>query len=409
MLCKKQKRYLHNNIIKSYLYRWLKLILWEAFMAERVEEEVVETTSEVVDSSVVEVGSLVEDDVDENAEVVVVESEEVTEEEKSTAATKDEKKKLKAFRFDRTQAKEFMLDGQSLNVSIYKRVDVSFKTDNSVSLNDIAEDIERQIRHILSLVKAQDVVILDQKNHELHYGKSNLGCTVMVPYSERLSLTLTNIKRILDKMYQEYGKTVIFRMKTKDVAKIHYNQNVSSKFFFKGFVATSHSDGFETENGFKRDSENYIKSAAFIANDAGLSKEDVSVFNRYNLTLTRLGLFNEGQEAEGYDYYLPFRRKLSFITYGIGINDANKKYVKRNVINISLMMQDILQNTKKVVTGILLSKDSTEFEINKFQDVFKDNVLSEFTGFETESYENETFETEINMINENLIDAASEA
>ena len=98
-------------------------------MAERVEKEVVETTSEVVDSSVVEVGSLVEDDVDENAEVVVVESEEVTEEEKSTAATKDEKKKLKAFRFDRTQAKEFMLDGQSLNVSIYKRVDVSFKTD----------------------------------------------------------------------------------------------------------------------------------------------------------------------------------------------------------------------------------------------------------------------------------------
>ena len=73
------------------------------------------------------------------------------------------------------------------------------------------------------------------------------------------------------------------------------------------------------------------------------------------------------------------------------------------------MMQDILQNTKKVVTGILLSKDSTEFEIDKFQDVFKDNVLSEFTGFETESYENETFATEINMINENLIDAASEA
>lgn len=378
-------------------------------MAEQMENEVVETTSEVVDSSVVEVGSLVEDDVDENAEVVVVGSEEVVSEEEKSSATKDDKKnKLKAFRFDRTQAKEFMIDGQTLNVSIYKRVDVSFKTDSSISLIDIANNIENQIRHILALVKAQDVVILDQKSREYHYGKSNLGCTVMVPYSERLSLTLTNIKRILDKTYQEYGKTVIFRMKTKDVAKIHYNQNLASKFFFKGFVATSHSDGFETENGFKRSSENYIKSAAFIANNAGLSKEDVSVFNRYNLTLTRLGLFTEGAEGEGYDYYLPFRRKISFISYGIDINDANEKYVNRNVINISLMMQDILQNTKKVVTGILLSKNSEEFPISKFQDVFKDNVLNSFTGFESESYENETFETEINMINDNLIDGASE-
>lgn len=377
-------------------------------MAEQMENEVVETTSEVVDSSVVEIGSLIEDESDETEVVVGSEVAEKSEEEKSSAAKEDKKNKLKAFRFDRTQAKEFMIDGQALNVSIYKRVDVSFKTDSSVSLTDIANNIENQIRHILALVKAQDVVILDQKNREYHYGKSNLGCTVMVPYSERLSLTLTNIKRILDKMYQEYGKTIIFRMKTKDVAKIHYNQNLASKFFFKGFVATSHSDGFETENGFKRSSENYIKSAAFIANDAGMSKEDVSIFNRYNLTLTRLGLFTEGAEG-GYDYYLPFRRKITLISYGIDLNDANEKYVIRNVINISLMMQDILQNTKKVVTGILLSKNSEEFTISKFQDVFKDNVLSSFTGFETESYENETFETEVNMINDNLIDGASEA
>ena len=379
-------------------------------------------TTEVVDSSVVEVGSLVEDEQDESTETVeetVSDEVEGSEEEgdsseKETSEKEDDEKKskLKVFPFDKTQEKMFCIDGKTLSVSVFKKIDFTFKTETKLDLEAIAKTIAGQVHRILTVLKCEDVIVFE--NHKaLEYGKVNIGHTVMIPYSERTTLTVTNLTRILDKLNQEYqSQGVNFRMKSKDMVKIHYDETTDTDFFFKGFVGVSHENGFETPDGRKGLARNYLRAAAYISKDAGLTGKDISLFNRYNLTLSKLNFFDESKENErkgkGCDFFMNFKKKFAVISYGVGLEGTTLK-AHRSVVTISLKYSSIMKSTRKIATGILLNKESSDFEIKSLQDLFSGDVLTSFTGFEADSYENETFATEIQMLNDNLIAEASEA
>jgi hypothetical protein len=217
---------------------------------------------------------------------------------------------------------------------------------------------------------------------------------------------------MVDSMNADSNRVVQYRVKTKGIAKIRINKDVNSEKndFFKGFIATSFEYAIKDENGnILKPAMNYLKSGSYIDADAGLSGKEIGMFNQFNLSLTKVNLFNEPDSKHSeYDYYLNFKKKFRIITYHIYMDEHDQKRAITKVVDINLKLVTIIQTSDaKVVVGFYLNKDVSDKPINEFNDVFindeGENRIIKYNAIDPNSYEFRTFQSEVDVIEENIL------
>jgi hypothetical protein len=323
------------------------------------------------------------------------------------------KKPTTAFlKFHKDQAREFLIDEKFVTVVMYKKFDFSFRTSNTIDLTSEKNKIVKSINRVLSLMKVADVITSIHDDTELHYETPNTVFTVFIPYSDKLNIITQNLYRMVDSMNADSNRVVQYRVKTKGIAKIRINKDVNSEKndFFKGFIATSFEYAIKDENGnILKPAMNYLKSGSYIDADAGLSGKEIGMFNQFNLSLTKVNLFNEPDSKHSeYDYYLNFKKKFRIITYHIYMDEHDQKRAITKVVDINLKLDNIIQTSDaKVVVGFYLNKDVSDKPINEFNDVFindeGENRIIKYNAIDPNSYEFRTFQSEVDVIEENIL------
>lgn len=352
----------------------------------------------------------------EKEEETVIQNSNVAEETVATPSESSKKNNVKFYKFDKAEAREFLLDGNFLSVTMFKKFDFSFYTDASIDLVGVKAKIVKNVNRVLSIMKISDSIAYEHDS-ELRYNGINTVFTVLVPISDRLNLISQNIYRMVKSLENE-GDNVSYRIRSRAIAKIHVNKDAGDKSqysFFKGFVGISHEfaktgpDGKEMGN-----SKNYIKTGAFIDSDVGLSGKEISQFNQFNLTLNKINLFNETQSKYNneYDYYLNFRKKFRLVIYKLFFNAEDKLSTETKILTISLKSQNVIQTSEmKVIVGTFITKDVETKEIGSLDEVFVNpegkNYLLDETNVDENSFEFKTFESEISTIGENIISQLS--
>ena len=346
------------------------------------------------------------------AEQTVAKSDD-TENVEEKEVVENKKKSSPILKFHKNEAREFLIDERFVTVVMYKKFDFSFRTSNTIDLAGEKNKIVKAINRVLSLLKVADVITSIHDDTELHYETPNTVFTVFVPYSDKLNIVTQNLYRMVDSMNADSNKTVLYRVKTKGIAKIRINKNdfnPAVNEFFKGFIATSYEYPIKDENGnILKPAMNYLKSGSYIDADAGLSGKEIVMFNQFNLSLTKVNLFNEPDSKHSeYDYYLNFKKKFRIITYRIYIGDDNQKHAIVKIVDINLKLDNIIQTSDaKVVVGFYLNKDVSDKPINEFKDIFinedGENIITKYNAIDPNSYEFRTFDSEIDVIEENIL------
>jgi hypothetical protein len=340
--------------------------------------------------------------------------EEVVDEEGESEEKKPNNRKF--FRFHKDQAKEFMIDNEFASITFYKKFDFSFTAKNAVDLNGEKAKVVKNINRILSMLKVADV-IANVHDSELRFEGTNTVLTVFVPYTERTNIVGQNFYRMVTSMNNESINGTTFRVKTRNIAKIHIEKDAKCKGFFKGFVAISHENARKDAEGkiFKAARE-YLKTGCFIDVDVGLTGKEIGSFNQFNLCLNKLNLFGEKNKKyeNEYDYFLTFNKHLKFVSYDLYYGDDNKLCTRRNVVSMMMKEENVIQTSnQKIVKGLYTIKDETEKEITGLKDVFINedgtHVLIDRTFVDPNSYEFQTFDSEIEIIQRNIIDSINVA
>lgn len=322
---------------------------------------------------------------------------------------KAENTAVKFFKFDKTEAREFLLDGEFVSCTLYKKFDFSFFTNATIDLVGIKAKICKHVNRVLSIMKISDVITYEHDS-KLRYNGVNTVFTIMVPFSDRLNLISENIYRMVKSLTDE-NEPVSYRIKSRAIAKIHVDKNVDNGSFFKGFTAISHEFArTDAEGKTFGDAKNYIKTGAFIDSAIGLTGKEIGQFNQYNLTLNKINLFNEKESKfeNNYEYFLNFRKKFRIVVYKLFIEN-NKLRTETKILTISLKSQNVIQTSdQKIVVGCFVSKVDESKAIEHFRDVFINpsngtNYLLDDTSVDPNSYEFKTFEAEIDTIDENII------
>lgn len=336
-------------------------------------------------------------------------------EEKETTENNPATKVAKFLKFHKDHLREFLLDDEFISVQMYKKFDFSFKTSNSIDLMAEKNKIVKTISRVLTLSKAEDVICSVHDNTELNYDTPNTVYTLFVPYSEKLNIITQNIYRMVDSMNSDANKVVQYRVKTKGTAKLRINENHNSEKgeFFKGFVATSYEYPVKNEEGMIiKPSTNYLKAGSYIDSGVGLTPKEIGLFNKFNLTLNKIKFFDSNNtnadSSDGFDRYLNFKKKFRVITYRIYVDENGQKYALTKVIDVNLKLDNIIQTSdSKVVVGFYLNKETIDGPINGFKDIFIDengeNRMTKYSAIDPNSYEFKTFETEIAVIDENIL------
>ena len=363
----------------------------ETVVAEDTPAETTETASEVSDED--------EDDVEEVA------NEEVSEEEEKKPSN------LKFFKFHRDQAKEFGLDENNfMNVIVFKKFDFSFNAKDGVDLEGEKAKIVKSINRILSIMKAQDT-ICNVHDSELRYNGINTVYTIFVPYSEKLNIISQNIYRMINSLTSE-NQSISYRVKTKNIARIHLEKEAKTIGFFKGFVAVAHENARKDAATGKEFSpaKDYIKCASFIDANVGLTGQELSTFNHFNLSLNKMSLFNDSEKKfeNDYNFFLSFKKKFRIVGYELFYNSDNELCAKTSVVTVSLKSENVIQTSnQKIVRGILFSKNENIKSIKNFSDVFigdnGENIVIDNMYLDPNSYEMATFDTEVDIIDKNII------
>lgn len=326
----------------------------------------------------------------------------------------------KTIRFHGKEAKEFVLtkDSELLKCTLYREckfylVPRAVEVDIDKAINALEVGVNR----VLNMMKVPDVIIYDsdttKKSFVVDQGTSVV--TLLVPHSETLEVILQSFHRMMQILSTDASSQVTYKMRSKNIARIVLTKNEASNenVFLKGFVAVSHEK--QEENRGK----NYLKGITCIDLDVGLTYADASRFNRHNMSITKLNVIGpENEEAtmeDGtpYPYYpeivfnLPFRKAFNIISYELDEECPPEKGFRamRDNITISLRLKPASDGSnKKVATGVYVTKTSDELNVTTLRQVFtgpKNKYLltkDAYVGFDKNSFENKTFEKEIDNL-----------
>jgi hypothetical protein len=329
--------------------------------------------------------------------------------EKTTLVKKDENTTGNFFFFDKYQAREFLLDGEFVTCTLYKKFEFTFCTSATIDLQAIKTKIMNQINHVISFMKISDVITYEDKN-KLTYGSPNTAFIVMVPFSSRLNLVTDNFHRMIKTLSNE-NEPVTYRIKSRSTAKIHVNPEIDTGSFFKGFTANSYKlPRIDSEGKVLVNGKTNIKCGAFIDSEIGLSSKEIAMFNRYNLALNKIILFNNKESTRKFntDYFLDFGNHFRVVIYNLFIEDTLRTETK--VITISLKKENVIQTSEqKIAIGCYISKTLDNKNVERFADVFHsakgESYLAKDMCGDPNSYEMKTFEAEIDTIDDNIISA----
>lgn len=324
-------------------------------------------------------------------------------------------------RFHPTKAKEFFVGKNDfVGATLYNEVKIVFKQNDELEdetvgivpveeLKKLRDNVIKNVKRAFSILKAEDIKIFDCET-ELKEGKTNLALTVVVPYSGRTYIILRDIRRMIEKLNDD-DERMVYRIREKNVAWITVSKNHqdSDAVFLKGFVAVSN-DKFTKIDGSETNM-NYIKCATYINEGIGYNVKDLIVFNRYNISLNRVNVYDTKEEGT-YIYSIPFKRSFKYIIYQVSdedTKDPNKFMCHRNDVEISLNLKtDVNEKTGRkttMVTGAYIKNTVAKKELGSFKDIFFEDgkwllTNNPYIRFDPKCFEAETFQKEIATIDD---------
>lgn len=334
-------------------------------------------------------------------------------------ATTEEKASNTSFwKFAKSEASRFYLDeNKNVNIIVYKQAKFTIEGANDCESEEFVNNVREIKRGIIKLIKMfrildADLIMIDVDDFEI----INSGKVLLMTY---LFPAIDGVNKVLESFYSfckslQYGFKVA--VKVTDICKITYDNRTldESDVFIRGYVAGSYFPAIEGKNGITKLQKTYLRSDCGIAKSVGFDISDLKKFNTYNSAFNRVRLFKGGDGGKEVSTLIPFRGKISIVTYKANacVSNGILNFI-RNVYDISYTY--VKDKDKKSITsygprGIRVTSYTDEVETGDFIDLFyKDGVNLVTTSFlganESEYPEWSVFMNEANQFSRCFLDS----
>lgn len=322
------------------------------------------------------------------------------------------------WKFAKSEASRFYLDkNKNVNIIVYKQAKFTIEGANVCESEEFVNNIREIKRSIIKLIKMfrildADLIMPEENDFEI----INSGKVLIMTY---LFPAIDGVNKVLESFYSfckslQYGFKVV--VKVTDICKITYDNRTldESDVFIRGYVAGSYFPAIEGKNGITKLQKTYLRSDCGIAKSVGFDISDLKKFNTYNSAFNRVRLFKGGDGGKEVSTLIPFRGKISIVTYKANacVSNGILNFI-RNVYDISYTY--VKDKDKRSITsygprGIRVTSYTDEVETGDFIDLFyKDGVnlvTSSFLGANESEYpEWSVFMNEANQFSKCFLDS----